>query len=59
MPAPLLSVLLLCALATWWQQRQSQADPELSVCAACGDVVLHLPGLPYRCPSCNCWAWSW
>lgn len=57
MPAPLLSTLLLLALATWWQQRQSQAEPVVSHCA-CGDLVQHVPGLPYRCPSCGGWAWS-
>lgn len=52
----ILLLLLLGAAACYWQH-QTQADPTVTPCLYCGDLVLHLPGLPYRCPSCRHWWW--
>lgn len=53
MPTTIGQLLLVCALLAWWLMRQQQADPVVSICHRCGDLVQHAPYMPACCPSCG------
>lgn len=45
---------LLCAgLLLYWLMRQMDAEPVITICPGCGDLVSHIPHLPAWCPTCG------
>jgi hypothetical protein len=56
MSPPLITLLLMAALACWWA---AQPRPtRITICPHCGDLVEAVPSLPVRCPSCTRWLWT-
>ena len=53
MPDLLISTLLCAAVVLWYWQCQQAAEPIVTICGRCGDLVQHTPGWPTRCPSCG------
>jgi predicted Zn-ribbon and HTH transcriptional regulator len=49
----LIGYLLAAALIAAWRQRCLRAEPVITVCHRCGDLVQHAPDWPSRCPSCR------
>lgn len=47
------SFLLILGVVAWWYGMTRLADPEVTICRGCGDLIEKLPGWPTRCPSCS------
>ena len=49
----LYSLLLLAGLAVWYMRHARTAEPKVTICQRCGDLVQRPPMWLTRCPSCN------
>jgi hypothetical protein len=53
MTPALASTLLVAALLLAFVRYAQTAEPVVSVCPRCGDLVQHLPHWPTPCPHCD------